>query len=44
MEFPWDLFYSLCLQEMSTEMAKFADVKKLFKIIRKRADYRIAEG
>lgn len=38
MEFSWDLFYSPCLQEISSEVAKFADVKKLFKIVRKRAD------
>lgn len=32
------MFYSKCLQEMSTEVAKFADGKKSFKIVRKRAD------
>lgn len=38
MEFPWDLFYSTCLQEMSTEVVKFAGAKKLFKTLRKRGD------
>lgn len=37
MEFPWDLFYSTCLQVMSTEVVKFAVAMRLFKTVRKRA-------
>lgn len=38
MEFPWNLFYSTCLQGMSTEVVRFAGATKLFKTLRKRGD------